>query len=390
MAITDWFKDYWRETGRLTRKRIKAFVLSAPFWVTLIAVALIIGFSIRIAVLNSQRYDTRLAEVWSQGGELPYRHMAVYARGARAEGEMSPLTYIDQDVSLKRGDIVMIRSALQVVVDSGNPNNKKAGLSDDGRPVGWEDCYSTTLRDTVCLESDDPNAVPLTADAEIVGIDGNFKAFHPFSNMSGGFLPEINTDPNQVVINDVLSWRFFSSYDVVGRKITIGTEEYTIIGVVAEPHSSIDRASGIDMPRAYIYFTSMERYYLDQQDPETGYVRELAVQCYEAMLPEMVKKVSITDIKNAIPNYNSADPKMYVVSVTDRFSPFRVWDYMMPVGETQSALEGYEFPYWEKASQIATQRIFIDMVVIFIGAVLLLIGIIMIVLRFKKIPKEQN
>ena len=63
-----------------------------------------------------------------------------------------------------------------------------------------------------------------------------------------------------------------------------------------------------------------------------------------------------------------------------------VWDWVFPLGETQSRLTGYELPYWERAAQITVTRVFYDMVMIFVGAVLLIIGSVMVFLRFRK-PK---
>ena len=66
-----------------------------------------------------------------------------------------------------------------------------------------------------------------------------------------------------------------------------------------------------------------------------------------------------------------------------------VWDWVFPLGETQSKLTGYELPYWERAAQITVTRVFYDMVMIFVGAVLLIIGSVMVFLRFRK-PKPAQ
>jgi hypothetical protein len=76
--------------------------------------------------------------------------------------------------------------------------------------------------------------------------------------MSGGFLPEIAVDNRQIVLNDVLAWKFYKSYDVIGEKVSLWGEEFTIIGVVAEPSDRIARDAGVEQPRAYVYFTAME------------------------------------------------------------------------------------------------------------------------------------
>jgi hypothetical protein len=115
----------------------------------------------------------------------------------------------------------------------------------------------------------------------------------------------------------------------------------------------------------------------------------LAIQCYEAMMPELVSGVAITDIKSALPTYALTDPKIFVLSNTDRYTLLSVWDWVFPLGETQSQLTGYELPYWERAAQITVTRVFYDMVMIFAGFILLIIGGIMVFLRFRK-PKPSE
>ena len=107
------------------------------------------------------------------------------------------------------------------------------------------------------------------------------------------------------------------------------------------------------------------------------------------MMPELVKGVAITDIKSALPTYALTDPKIFVVSNTDRYTLTRVWDWVFPLGETQSQLTGYELPYWERAAQLTITRVFYDMVMIASGILLLIIGGIMVFLRFRK-PKPAQ
>ena len=408
MAFKDSVKEYFSESAYLNKKRIKSIVLAVPFWVILVAVILITAGFIRISILTSARQEQYMATYWSQGSDVGYRQMSVFARGARPVDDMTPLMYVSSDISLRKADIPIIRAAIQGVVDSSNPNlpEKAKGLDSDGSPKGWEDAYSSTVMANVTLVSEDQTTTKDTiipnTDAEIIGVGGNYKAFHPFRFLCGGFLPEVQIDRNQVVINDVLAWYFFKSYDVAGRKITIGDEEFTVIGVVEELNTEIDELAGADKPRAYIYFDRLA--ILIPDDATTGGTANafdpaaasgtseasasdvLAIQCYEAMMPELVKGVAITDIKTALPTYALTDPKIFVVSNTDRYTLTSVWDWVFPLGESQSKLTGYELPYWEMAAQMTITRVFYDMVMIFVGFILLIIGGIMVFLRFRK-PK---
>ncbi|MBR5358129.1 MAG: ABC transporter permease [Clostridiales bacterium] len=411
MAFKDSVKEYFLETGTLNKKRIKKIVLAVPFWVILAAVILIAAGFIRISVLTSARQEQYMATYWGQGADVDYRQMSVFARGARPVDDMTPLLYVSSDISLRKADIPVIRAAIQGTVDASNPNlpEKAKGLDTDGSPKGWEDAFSSTVMANVSLVPEEPgtnsDAIIPNTDAEIVGVGGNYKAFHPFRFLCGGFLPEEQIDRNQIVINDIMAWYFFKSYDVSGRKLTLGGEDFTVIGVVEELDTSIDDLAGADKPRAYIYFdrlmllvpenagsaadTASYDAMTADAAPSTSTSDVLAIQCYEAMMPELVNGVAITDIKNALPTYALTDPKIFVVSNTDRFTFLSVWDWVFPLGETQSQLTGYELPYWERAAQITVTRVFYDMVMIFVGAVLLIIGSVMVFLRFRK-PKPAQ
>ena len=357
MSFKSSVREYFRESGRLNKNRLKKMVLNAPFWFIVIALVLI-GFGVcRILVLTDARPEQYMAEVWGQGGSSSYRQVSVFARGTRATGETSPMMYVDENTSLRKTDIPIIRQSLQDAVDTGVQGRAK-GLNSDGSPKGWEDCYSTSFKASVSQYTESVTDITTPVDGvEIIGVGGNFKAFHPFRYLSGGFLPETVEDRYQVVLNDVLAWRFFNSYNVIGNKVTINGFDFTVVGVVEEGTSSVNKTVGATEPRAYIYFDTIS--IICTPDPsESGETSEdeksvVAIQCYEAILPELVKGVAKTDIKNALPSYSFNDPQICVVSNTGRFFITNVWDWVYPVGESSAKLTAYEFPYWEMAAQVS-------------------------------------
>lgn len=386
MFILDRIKRYFRDVRRNSKTNLKKIVSAAPFWVIIVSVVLLAVGSIRAVTITQDRYDTRMNTVWSQGGD-DYRHVAVYAGGARTGGMAAPMRYVDPETSIKRSDLSIIRTSLQSAADTLNESSNKRGLNNDGTPNNWEDCWSSWLTDNIKTVPESGSSAPaLEAECDIVAVGGNFKAFHPFMYMSGGFLPEVCTDPQLIVINDVLAWRFFSSYDVVGFHVSLWGKTYTIGGVVSEPDSSMDKKAGTHTSRAYIYFSTLETEF-----PAGDAGQDIAIQCYEAFLPEAVKGVAVNDMKAALPNYSSDDPKMLVVSVTGRLFFTKIWQSMVPIG-SDDVPDGIELPYWEKASRIATEHLFVDMILVIIGTITLIVGIIMAVLKFRKfaLPGEPG
>ena len=388
-------------------------VLAVPFWIV-VASLILIGFGIGRAIyLSDSRPEQKVAEMWQNKSETGFRHMVVFAGGNRAKGETSPMTYTGGGKSIHLGDLPQMRQKLQASADTGiNTGGKKiSGNSDKLR--GWEDCYSSTLKGEVAsLEVVDGQQKKAgTSDAEIVAVGGNYRAFHPFRFLSGGFLPETPVDTYQIVINDVLAWKFYRSYDVVGHVIEINGKMFTVIGVVEAKNTKVAELAGEQECRVFIYFGALGALYggdssdtsinadpsgdmggfddfsdyggLDSGTTKQGSESDYAIQCYEAMLPELVTGVAVTDFKNALPSYSLTNPQVLVVNDTGRFKITRIIDTMFPIGETDKERLGYEFPYWEIATQMTETRLFYDYVITAFGILLLLIGIAALVLKFR-------
>lgn len=391
-------------------------VLAVPFWIV-IASLILIGFGVGRAIyLSDSRPEQKVAQMWQSKSETSYRHMVVYAGGNRAKGETSPMTYTSGGKSIHLGDLSLMRQKLQAAADTGSGAGGKNISGSSNKLRGWEDCYSSTVRSSVsCLEvvEGKQTEVNKADDVELVAVGGNYRAFHPFRYLSGGFLPEVPVDTYQVVINDVLAWKFYRSYDVVGHMIEINGKMFTIIGVVEEKNTKVAELAGEQENRVFIYFGALGALYGgdSSQIPESsmsdyadyggygdygGYDdigggapstsdadKDYAIQCYEAMLPELVKGVAVSDFKNALPSYSLTNPQVYVVNDTDRFKITRILDTMFPLGETDKERLGFEFPYWEIATQMTETRLFYDYVITAFGILLLLIGAVMLALKFR-------
>ena len=413
MRIIDKTKQFFTIEKSKIKVGFLKLVLGVPFWIVVVSLVLI-GFGIGRAIyLADNRPEQKVAEMWQNKSETGFRHMVVFAGGNRATGETSPMTYTGGGKSIHLGDLPQMRQKLQASADTGiNTGGKKiSGNSDKLR--GWEDCYSSTLKGEVAslevVEGLQKNVG--TANAEIVAVGGNYRAFHPFRYLSGGFLPETPVDTYQIVINDVLAWKFYRSYDVVGHVIEINGKMFTIIGVVEEKNTKVAELAGEQECRVFIYFGALGALYggdssdtlanadlsedmggfddfsdyggFDSGSSPKGSESDYAIQCYEAMLPELVTGVAVSDFKNALPSYSLTDPQVLVVNDTGRFKLFRIIDTMFPIGETDKERLGYEFPYWEIATQMTETRLFYDYVITAFGILLFLIGIVALVLKFR-------
>ena len=399
MGIINWLKDYWHDIKKSSGKTFKNVVLTAHFWVILIAVALMITSGILIFNTLNARRDQDLGKIWQNDGKTSFRQMSVFAQGNRKD-IYAPLEAIDEK-SLTWKSVMDnengIRKKLQGTVDSGKTIVTKPGQQI--KPRGWEDCFSTTFMTKGNITKEATiNGEIKTADvefeSEVVAVGGNFAAFHPYEYMDGGFLPIDVKDPYQIVINDELAWKLYRSYSVVGEKIQVFGEDCTIVGVVREKRTSIDKISGASEPRLFCYFSTVrdlkEKGYFDaaaeadKDSKAAASYSDIAITCYEAFLPEVVKGVARSDMLAAMPSYNMQDPQYLITSNTGRFRVDKVYDFVMPLGEFQAKYSCYEFPYWERTAQLSTERLFVMEAVGVAGVILFIIGIIIAILRLRK------
>ena len=400
MLIFDKLKVFIKGIKEDNSKAWKRIVSGAAFWVIVSSVLIGSYTCYNFYTLKNACKDQFAAEYWgSSNEEKDYGKVSVFARGIRVNGEFTPAHYQEAGSSLSLADITSMRNTLQGVVDSfaTGADSKNKGLNSDGTPRGWEDCYSTFLKASICEKKVDGTTTD-PVDIEVVAVGGNFSACHPMEYLSGGFLPELVIDNNQIVINDVLAWRLYRSYDVLGENLMMWGETFTIIGVVRVKDDGVVNKSDVNDARAYCYFSVVDKLdatgYFNQSGNDegsglAGTSSKLAVNCYEVILPESVRGVAYTDVLAALPSYSGNDPKMYVVRNTGRFGLLKIYDLMMPIGEESKKLAEYEFPFWEDAAQITTQFMFIDMCIILVCAIGLFAGIIMASLKYYS-NKQKN
>lgn len=402
-SVFGWFGDYFKDIGTSASNTGKNIVVSAFVWVIVAGLALCTATGIMMWNTIDARKDQQMNKYWQNNSEMSYRQMSVFGKGYGAGTEPKHAQDGNPEyLTLK--SIETIRENLENKVSENAKKNNKPDKNnkkklDKKTQSNWTDCYSTFFDASCAYEFDqtingETSTKSVPFNANIVAVGGNYKAFHPFEFLSGGFLPADEFDLNICVINDNLAWTLFRSYDIAGRKINILGDEYQIIGVVAENSTSIDKLTGAQANRIYCYYSKMEalnqKGYFNMGSFEEGQLIDpLAILCYEAMLPEIVSGVAKSDVLSSLPTYNASNPQFVVVSNTGRFNPINVYKENMPIGSSEQKYGSFMFPYWEKAARLSTERLFIEGILFIIGVILIFIGIIITVLRFsKKIQKS--
>jgi len=380
----DKIKAFFRNGREKHRRRTQRVLAALPYVLLAAGIGLCIFSGIRIFQIKDSQKPQIAAEHWSGDSGKSYRQVTCFAKG-QTQADGSPDVYLSPSVSLNTLDIENIRKNLNAVVlaaagkkDKTNPDSEAAAQIGDARL--WIDAYSAAATGTVVRKA---TAVKPEASAEVTltGVSGDYFFFHPMKLIDGAYLSVDTPDPKKIVLDRELAFKLFGTYKVTGSVVSINQREYTIVGVVQQGDSKIDRATSGDLVHAFILFDELA--YLssvknpggmttdgtsspgtvqtttagtydtglpgtDEPDPST-----LAISSYEVVLPNKIGGIAEQNLKNAMETAGKAEKNFLFVDNTGRFSLLRLYDIVFPIGETARERQQYSFPFWEMSAQTA-------------------------------------
>ena len=369
-------RSKWMNARRKTRK----VLLRLPIIFFAAGMVLSIFSGIRIYQIRDTQRAQIAAERWAGESGVQYRQISCFTKGQQQTAG-GPDLYLTPDISLNLTEIEAIRKNLDTTVKtslgmedektSGNPNPPQA--ENEGSRL-WIDTYSAQVKCSIQRPKTD-TSLALAKDVTLTGVGGDFYLIHPMILESGAFLAKDTPDTKKIVLDTELAFYFFGTYNVVGEKVFIAEREYTIVGVVRHSASEIDNKTQGEYMRAYVLFPELS--YLANTGEDTTINQEtgnlglgadtgkkttdldlLAVTCYEVVIPNQISGIAKQDLLSALEMAGKQEKGFFIVENTDRYSLFRLWDTMFPVGETEYARRGYVFPFWESSARMAETESF--------------------------------
>jgi len=355
------------------RTGFKKVVFALPFLILAAALFGTVFSTIRITQIKSNQHAQTAADRWAGDSGKRYRQVSLFAQG-QAQPNGAPSLYIDAERSIDIAAVAVIRENLNTIVESSASESEKTQKKKDKKEEApalsklWTDAYSSEAKGqlfAVIGEKTSETAI----ETSITGVSGNYSLFHPMEILSGSFLATEVIDAQDIVINEQLAWNMFKSYDVTGLKIIIGSRVYSIVGVVRESASASDLLAGSDKARAYIYFEELANLIqgggtesgiplpgnnnaaAGETDPLTQ--DDLAIMCYEAVLPDQISGIAENDLKSSVAAYNDSVKNFLIISNTGRFGLLRLADGVFPVGGNTAAQSKFTYPTSELSARIA-------------------------------------
>ncbi|MCD8374824.1 MAG: ABC transporter permease [Oscillospiraceae bacterium] len=183
-----------------------------------------------------------------------------------------------------------------------------------------------------------PSALTVTgtrgsAEAQVLGVGGDYFTFHPFYLYSGSFLGEDDLMHDRVVLDAELAWRLFGGFDLAGMTVTIDEKPYYIAGVVARESDFADKSAYTGGAGMYMFYdtlselngTEINTFEIVGRDPNTGFLSGIIKEeLYDAETLE-----------------NSG-----------RFSFEAVLSVLGSFGERSQRTAAVSYPYWENAARL--------------------------------------
>lgn len=190
--------------------------------------------------------------------------------------------------------------------------------------------------------------------AEVIAAGGDFFVFHPLDFIYGSAFLNDTSNPNGVVIDDMLAWKIFGAVNIVGMEMTIGDNSYTVVGVTTrESNHGIYNYTYGERPRMYMSYAG----YLKLQGSDSSNAADITM--FETVLPNEVKSFA----KNIFDGVITANEEtMTEIESTDRFSLINRYNNMKILKYSWIRENKIEYPYWENEERVADYRCAILMI----------------------------
>ena len=215
-------------------------------------------------------------------------------------------------------------------------------------------------------------------ESEINVVNSDFFLLHKLKLVNGAFFSDSDIMHDYAVIDELAAWKLFGSSDVCGMTININNVTFYISGVTETPKNKIDKKCYGKYPQIYISYEGAsslcDKKYTD-------------IDCYEAVLPQPVKKFASSAFKSALEEFSD---DAVILENTNRFSFFKRLKALKKIENSVANEKPVIFPWWEKSARITEFRLSF---IYFFSLILLIIpfiNLIKLLVRLYKASKEQK
>lgn len=196
----------------------------------------------------------------------------------------------------------------------------------------WLDAYS--IEKTIRVDN---TQVEVTA----LGVGGDFFTFHNLPLLAGTYFDTDSVMLDVVVIDEVLAWQVFGSYDVIGLDLFIGGSPYTVAGVVLREYTDFSNITYGENPRIYMSYEALNIL--------NNY--QLSITCYEALMPNPVSNFAMNMLSD---NVSISESNVILRENSTRFDLLNLYQSLADFNYRSMRQSNVIFPYWENIAVVIT------------------------------------
>lgn len=193
----------------------------------------------------------------------------------------------------------------------------------------WADAYSGqgTLSLSVGKSS---------AQAEVIGVGGDFFLFHPLRLRSGSYIGPTDINYDRLVLDEELAWKLFGAIDVAGMSVTINGAPYQVAGVVEREDDYFSSHAYTAGAGAYIAWST-----LAQLDPDA------VIISYELAAPDPISGFALKTVSEY-----SAFAQAAIIENSARYQLAASFSLIADFGLRSMVGDHIAYPYWENAARM--------------------------------------
>lgn len=278
------------------------------------------ALSLSIFVISKSEESQLAAQRWN------------YSAFPNEDGEKPPrytqLSAFISDGVFNEDSILQLRST----IDNTLSQESIKAVSDSARV--WLDAYS--VEKNIRIDN-------VQTDVTAIGVGGDFFIFHNLPLLAGTYFNPESEILDLVVIDEVLAWQTFGSYDVIGLDLFINDSPYKVVGTVSRKFTDFYNDTYGENPRIYMSYKALN--ILNNHG--------LSITCYEALMPNPVSNFAMK-----ILNENLNVPELNVIykENTYRFSLLNLYKSLGDFNYRSIRQNNVIFPYWENIATVKTDK----------------------------------
>jgi len=276
--------------------------------------------------------------------------------------------FFSDDSGINTNTVNAIRSEIKNAMNG-------ASLKEQENKRLWVDSYTSSMG-----KMEVSGTKRGTAKTEITAVTGDFFLIHDFKFVDGSYFRDDELSENGIVIDRTLAWQIFGSDEVKGMNAEIQGFDFYVAGIVDIPECSAEKKTYGKLPRAYISYKSAELL--------SGTDTDIAVECYEAVVPNPVKNFAYNTISQFVEK--QYENTSYTVENTERFNLSSNFKRLKHLSNSVIVNNSVQYPWWENSARVTEVKVSLNLFAILVFMIIPVITLIILAIKLFRFINSKH